>query len=50
VAGTTTNGGKTCLWDTTNSKCYEKTCANATKEGNASSVVVTGGEVTHSNC
>ncbi|CAK82766.1 unnamed protein product (macronuclear) [Paramecium tetraurelia] len=49
VAGTKTNGGKTCLWDGTKT-CYEKTCANATKEGFAGSVVVTGGEVTHNDC
>ncbi|CAD8200812.1 unnamed protein product [Paramecium pentaurelia] len=49
VAGTKTNGGKTCLWDG-DTLCYEKTCANATKEGNALSVVKTDGAVAHNDC
>jgi len=49
VAGTTTNGGKTCLWDG-DKNGYEKTCANATKEGITGRVVVTNNLVTHDGC
>lgn len=49
MAGTDTNGGKTCLWDG-DKNCYEKTCANATKDGIAGKVELTNGKATHDDC